>query len=72
MAHQSLKSEQFINRASFAQTPDVLTPRNDETDQTDFEQISQELRQLPDYLITLLENVKDKPCYANTALLSNI
>ena len=72
MAHQSLKSEQYINRTSFAQKLEALTPRNDETDQTDFEQITNELHHLPDYLVKILDKVKEKPCYASSALLSNI
>jgi len=72
MAHQSLKSDQYINRNSFAQTPENLTPRNDETEETDFEQITNELKLLPDFLTQLLDQVTSKPCFASTALLVNL
>ncbi len=67
-----MKSEQFINRNSFAQTPENLTPRNDETEETDFESISNELRLLPDCLIQLIDQVTDRPCFASTSLLNNM
>lgn len=72
MAHQSLRSEQFINRNSFAQTLDNQTPRNDETQDADYELIKLELLQLPEYIFQLLDQIKEKPCYASTALLQDI